>query len=212
LLSVAGNTRPRIGVLALQGDVREHIVILHELGADVVEVRLPEHLSGIQGLVIPGGESSVMDKLSRIFGLRDPLIEAIASGLPVLGTCAGLIMLADSLEDAISGQQTLGGLDITVRRNAFGAQVDSFETRVAVEGIPGPPLEVAFIRAPSVTVVGEKARIIASLEDGTVVGVIQEALIGIAFHPEITGDDRVHRLFLSMVATRAFELAGITGA
>ena len=130
---MAGNTRPRIGVLALQGDVREHIVILHELGADVVEVRLPEHLSGIQGLVIPGGESSVMDKLSRIFGLRDPLIEAIASGLPVLGTCAGLIMLADSLEDAISGQQTLGGLDITVRRNAFGAQVDSFETRVAVE-------------------------------------------------------------------------------
>jgi 5'-phosphate synthase pdxT subunit len=212
LLSVAGNTRPRIGVLALQGDVREHVAMLHELGADVVEVRLPQHLSGIQGLIIPGGESSVMDKLSRIFGLRDPLVAAISAGLPVLGTCAGLIMLADSLEDAISGQQTLGGLDITVRRNAFGAQVDSFEAQVTIEGIAGPPLEVAFIRAPSVTTVGPKARVIASLQDGTIVGVIQDSLVGIAFHPEITGDDRVHRLFLGMVSTRAFALATVSGA
>ena len=186
--------------------------MLQELGADVVEVRLPEHLSGINGLVIPGGESSVIDKLTRIFGLRASLIDAISAGLPVFGTCAGLIMLADSLDDAIVGQQTLGGLDVTVRRNAFGAQVDSFETLVKVEGIGGPALQVAFIRAPIVTRVGERARVIAELSDGTVVGVAQDALIGVAFHPEITGDDRVHRLFLALVAERAFRLGVPVGA
>lgn len=209
---MAGSSRPLIGVLALQGDVREHSAMLQELGADVVEVRLPEHLSGINGLVIPGGESSVIDKLTRIFGLRASLIDAISAGLPVFGTCAGLIMLADSLDDAIVGQQTLGGLDVTVRRNAFGAQVDSFETLVKVEGIGGPALQVAFIRAPIVTRVGERARVIAELSDGTVVGVAQDALIGVAFHPEITGDDRVHRLFLALVAERAFRLGVPVGA
>lgn len=209
---MAGSSRPLIGVLALQGDVREHSAMLQELGADVVEVRLPEHLSGINGLVIPGGESSVIDKLTRIFGLRADLVDAISAGLPVFGTCAGLIMLADSLDDAIVGQQTLGGLDVTVRRNAFGAQVDSFETLVKVEGIGGPALQVAFIRAPIVTRVGERARVIAELSDGTVVGVAQDALIGVAFHPEITGDDRVHRLFLALVAERAFRLGVPVGA
>lgn len=209
---MAGSSRPLIGVLALQGDVREHSAVLQELGADVVGVRLPEHLSGINGLVIPGGESSVIDKLTRIFGLRAGLIDAISAGLPVFGTCAGLIMLADSLDDAIVGQQTLGGLDVTVRRNAFGAQVDSFETLVKVEGIGGPALQVAFIRAPIVTRVGERARVIAELSDGTVVGVAQDALIGVAFHPEITGDDRVHRLFLALVAERAFRLGVPVGA
>lgn len=209
---MAGSSRPLIGVLALQGDVREHSAMLQELGADVVEVRLPEHLSGINGLVIPGGESSVIDKLTRIFGLRASLVDAISAGLPVFGTCAGLIMLADSLDDAIVGQQTLGGLDVTVRRNAFGAQVDSFETLVKVEGIGGPALQVAFIRAPIVTRVGERARVIAELSDGTVVGVAQDALIGVAFHPEITGDDRVHRLFLALVAERAFRLGVPVGA
>lgn len=209
---MAGSSRPLIGVLALQGDVREHSAVLQELGADVVGVRLPEHLSGINGLVIPGGESSVIDKLTRIFGLRASLVDAISAGLPVFGTCAGLIMLADSLDDAIVGQQTLGGLDVTVRRNAFGAQVDSFETLVKVEGIGGPALQVAFIRAPIVTRVGERARVIAELSDGTVVGVAQDALIGVAFHPEITGDDRVHRLFLALVAERAFRLGVPVGA
>lgn len=209
---MAGSSRPLIGVLALQGDVREHSAMLQELGADAVEVRLPEHLSGINGLVIPGGESSVIDKLTRIFGLRASLVDAISAGLPVFGTCAGLIMLADSLDDAIVGQQTLGGLDVTVRRNAFGAQVDSFETLVKVEGIGGPALQVAFIRAPIVTRVGERARVIAELSDGTVVGVAQDALIGVAFHPEITGDDRVHRLFLALVAERAFRLGVPVGA
>jgi 5'-phosphate synthase pdxT subunit len=186
--------------------------MLRELGADVVEVRLPRQLEGINGLVIPGGESSVIDKLSRIFGLRDVLVDAISSGLPVFGTCAGLIMLADSLDDAIVGQQTFGGLDVTVRRNAFGAQVDSFESLVTVEGVGGPPLQVAFIRAPIVTRVGEQARVIAMLDDGTVVGVAQNALMGVAFHPEITGDDRVHRLFLALVAERAFQLGVPVGA
>jgi pyridoxal 5'-phosphate synthase pdxT subunit len=186
--------------------------MLQELGADVVDVRLPSHLEGIQGLVIPGGESSVMDKLTRIFGLRAPLVDAIRQGLPVLGTCAGLIMLADSLEDAIDGQHTLGGLDVTVRRNAFGAQVDSFETEVSVEGISGPALNVAFIRAPIVTAVGDRARVIATLPDGGVVGVAQDGLMGVAFHPEITGDDRVHRLFLHSVAARAFTLHVPVGA
>lgn len=209
LPNVAGNTRPLIGVLALQGDVREHVAMLQELGADVVEVRQPGALPGINGLVIPGGESSVMDKLTKIFGLREPLIAAISAGLPVLGTCAGLIMLADRVDDAIEGQQSLGGLDVTVVRNAFGTQVDSFESAVSVEGIGGPSVEVAFIRAPLVSEVGSNARVVATLGDGRVVGVAQGAVLGIAFHPEITGEDRIHRMFLNTVQSSAFSL-GLT--
>lgn len=196
---MAGSASPLIGVLALQGDVREHRVVLERLGARVREIRQPSGLAGIDGLVIPGGESSVMDKLTRIFGLAEPLKNAIRGGLPVLGTCAGLIMLAGSLEDAIAGQQTLGGLDITVRRNAFGAQVDSFDAAVTMEGIEGDPLDVSFIRAPIVTRVGESVSVIASLADGRVVGVKSGSLLGVSFHPEITGDDRLHTLFLKTV-------------
>ena len=203
--NVAGSSAPRIGVLALQGDVREHSAVLRELGCKVVEIRLPAHLEGIDGLVIPGGESSVMDKLSRIFGLAEPLRDAIAQGLPVFGTCAGLIMVANHVEDAIAGQQNFGGLDVTVRRNAFGAQVDSFETSVTVEGVTGPALQVAFIRAPEVIAVGPGARVIATLENGRVVGVAGGNIIGVAFHPEITGEDRVHRMFLDLVAQRALQ-------
>ncbi len=202
---MAGSSAPRIGVLALQGDVREHSGVLRELGCEVVEIRLPAHLERIDGLVIPGGESSVMDKLSRIFELAEPLRDAIAQGLPVLGTCAGLIMVANHIEDAIAGQQNFGGLDVTVRRNAFGAQVDSFETSVTVEGVTGPALQVAFIRAPEVVAVGPGARVIATLEDGRVVGVAGGNIIGVAFHPEITGEDRVHRMFLDVVAQRALQ-------
>jgi pyridoxal 5'-phosphate synthase pdxT subunit len=202
---VAGSNAPRIGVLALQGDVREHSAVLRELGCEVVEIRVPAHVEGIDGLVIPGGESSVMDKLARIFGLAEPLREAIAAGLPVLGTCAGLIMVANHIEDAIAGQENFGGLDVTVRRNAFGAQVDSFETSVTVEGLSGPALEVAFIRAPEVTAVGPGARVIASLGDGRVVGVAGGNIIGVAFHPEITGEDRIHRMFLEVVAQRSLQ-------
>jgi len=199
LLNVAGNDQLRIGVLALQGDVQEHTTLLQELGCAVVEVRLPAHLAELDGLVIPGGESSVMDKLSRMFGLSEPIRQAIRAGLPVLGTCAGLIMLAKRVDGAITGQETFGGMDVTVQRNAFGSQVDSFESVVPITGISGPGIAAAFIRAPIVTEYGDGVDVIASLPEGTIVGVRQGNLIGISFHPELTGDDRVHRLFLATV-------------
>ena len=211
-LSVAGNTSPLIGVLALQGDVREHRAMLEELGAHVREVRLRAHLEGLNGIVIPGGESSVMDKLLRIFDLYDPLRRALSDGLPVFGTCAGLIMLATELEDAIAGQETLGVLDVTVRRNAFGSQVDSYETDVVVSGVPGPPLRVAFIRAPLVTRVGPAVEVIATLPEGEVVGVRDGSALGVAFHPEITGDDRLHRLFVETVRATGFTVAALQTA
>jgi len=201
---VAGNTRPRIGVLALQGDVAEHAALLGTLGVDVIDVRGLHHLEGLDGLVIPGGESSVMDKLTRIFGLAKPLQAAIGRGLPVLGTCAGLIMLAQDLEDGIVGQQTLGGLDVSVRRNALGPQVDSSEIELHIEGIGGPAMPVALIRAPLVTRVGHDVKVIATLPDGNIVGVEQGSLIGVSFHPEITGDDRLHRHFVELVTNRQF--------
>ena len=147
--------------------------------------------------MIPGGESTVMDKLSRAFDLREPLLDAIAGGLPVYGTCAGLIMLADRVLDAIEGQQTLGGLDVTVRRNAFGSQLDSFETDLAMPVLGDPPVHAVFIRAPVVEALGEKAIAIGSLEDGRVVAVEQGNLLGTSFHPEVTGDYRFHEYFLS---------------
>lgn len=197
---MAGNSPARIGVLALQGDVAEHVTMLRSLGADVVEVRLPTDLEGLDGLVLPGGESSVMDKLLRLFTLQEPLRALIRQGLPVLGTCAGLILLADTLEDGIAGQQTLGGLDVSVSRNAFGSQVDSTEADLSIDGIDGEPMTVALIRAPLVTTVGEGVRVIARMPDGGIVGVEQGALIGVSFHPEITGDTRLHRYFLERVA------------
>ena len=196
---MAGNSPARIGVLALQGDVAEHVTMLRSLGADVVEVRLPTDLEGLDGLVLPGGESSVMDKLLRLFTLQEPLRALIRQGLPVLGTCAGLILLADTLEDGIAGQQTLGGLDVSVSRNAFGSQVDSTEVDLSIDGIDGEPMTVALIRAPLVTTVGEGVRVIARMPDGGIVGVEQGALIGVSFHPEITGDTRLHRYFLERV-------------
>ena len=190
----------RIGVLALQGDFREHIAVLRSLGADAVPVKRPGELEQIDGLVIPGGESSVMDKLSRMFGLADPLKATIASGMPVYGTCAGLIMLADTVLDAIDGQQTLGGFDLVVRRNAFGSQLDSFETDLDIPVLGDPPVHAVFIRAPVVEGVGEKASALASLADGRVVAVEQGNLLGTSFHPEMTGDTRFHQYFLDRVA------------
>lgn len=195
---MAGN-QPRVGVLALQGDVREHLAVLDGLGAEAIPVKRPEELASVQGLVIPGGESSVMDKLSRMFGLADPLKAAIGSGLPVYGTCAGLIMLADTVLDAIEGQQTLGGFDLVVRRNAFGSQLDSFETDLEVAVLGDPPVHAVFIRAPIVETVGEKATALASLADGRVVAVEQGSLLGTSFHPEMTRDTRFHEYFLSKV-------------
>ncbi|GAA3745920.1 pyridoxal 5'-phosphate synthase glutaminase subunit PdxT [Leifsonia bigeumensis] len=197
---MAGNaTKPRVGVLALQGDFREHIAVLRGFGAEAVPVRRASELPEIDGLVIPGGESSVMDKLSRTFGLRDPLREAIAGGLPVYGTCAGLIMLSSSILDGIEGQESLGALDIDVRRNAFGSQTDSFEVALEVAAIGDPPLHAVFIRAPVVERVGPAVETLAALEDGRVVAVQQGNVLGTSFHPEMTQDHRFHEYFLKRV-------------
>lgn len=196
---MAGKALPPVGVFALQGDVREHIALLSSLGADVREVRTPQQLAGVGGLVIPGGESSVMDKLSRLFGLRQPLRDRIAAGMPVYGTCAGLIMLADRVHDAIAGQQTLGGLDVTVRRNAFGTQLDSFEIDLHVPVLGDPPVHAVFIRAPVVDEVGPGVEVLAALEDGRIVAVEQGRLLATSFHPEVAGETRFHQRFLDHV-------------
>lgn len=186
-------------MLALQGDFREHLAVLTELGAEAVPVRRAEELASLDGLVIPGGESSVMDKLSRLFGLAEPLKAAIAAGLPVYGTCAGLIMIADTVLDSIAGQQSLGGLDVDVRRNAFGSQLDSFETDIEVPVVGEPAMHAVFIRAPIVERVGEGVSVLASLDDGRVVAVEQGNLLGSSFHPEVTNDYRFHEYFLTKV-------------
>jgi pyridoxal 5'-phosphate synthase pdxT subunit len=189
-----------VGVLALQGDFREHIAVLKSLGADAIGVRRPSELAGVSGLIIPGGESSVMDKLSRLFDLADPLKKAIADGRPVWGTCAGLIMLADTVLDGIEGQQSLGGLDIAVRRNAFGSQLDSFETELDIPVLGEPAVHAVFIRAPIVEAASSTVTTLASLADGRVVAVEQDNLLGTSFHPEMTGDTRFHEYFLRKVA------------
>ena len=199
----AASAQPRVGVLALQGDFREHAHVLTRLGANVSLVRRPTELGVIDGLVIPGGESSVMDKLSRIFGLAGPLKAAITDGLPVYGTCAGLIMLADTVLDAIAGQESLGGLDVVVRRNAFGSQNQSFETDLEIPALGDEPVHAVFIRGPVVESVGPAATPLAALADGRVVAVEQGNLLGTSFHPEITGEYRFHEYFLGKVRARA---------
>ena len=201
--SYSAGAELRVGVLALQGDFREHARVLASLGADVALVRRPADLEGIGGLVIPGGESSVMDKLARSFGVFEPLKRRIAEGMPVYGTCAGLIMLADRVEDAIVGQQTLGGLDATVRRNAFGSQNQSFETDLDIPELGDPPVHAVFIRGPVVESVGERATPLATLDDGRVVAVEQGNLLATSFHPEITGEHRFHEYFLAKVRAAA---------
>ena len=197
-----------VGVLALQGDFREHIAVLRSLGADAIPVRRAEDLEKVAGLVIPGGESSVMDKLSRLFGLAEPLKAAIASGLPVYGTCAGLIMLSNTLLDAIDGQQSLGGLDIDVRRNAFGSQTSSFEVDLDIPAVGEEPMHAVFIRAPVVERIGSEVSVVSALDDGRVVAVEQGNLLGTSFHPEMTGDTRFHQYFLDRVAEVGFRTKG----
>ncbi|MBD7998808.1 pyridoxal 5'-phosphate synthase glutaminase subunit PdxT [Oerskovia gallyi] len=216
--------KPVIGVLALQGDVREHVAALEVAGARAVTVRRPTELAAIDGLVLPGGESTTIDKLLRIFELFDPLRTAIGAGLPVYGSCAGMILLADRVLGATHDQQTLGGLDVTVRRNAFGRQVDSFESSVEMSGVRGGPVPAAFIRAPWVEETGPGVQVLARTrhrgasvpaaparaadaapsagagEDaGRIVAVRQGTLLATSFHPEITGDARVHELFVAIV-------------
>ena len=186
----------KIGVLALQGDFAEHVAALRRIGVEPVEVRLPRDLEGIDGLIIPGGESTTIGKLMVTFGLLDPIAERARTGFPVWGTCAGMIVLAERIEG--HDQPSLGVMDITVRRNAFGRQVDSFETDLAVEGLDRP-FHAVFIRAPLIAEVGPAARPVATLPDGTVVAARQGNLLATAFHPELTEDDRIHRLFVERV-------------
>jgi 5'-phosphate synthase pdxT subunit len=197
-------TAPAVGVLALQGDVREHQRILESLGAETVAVRRPTELDRIDALVIPGGESTTIDKLLRAFELFEPLRERIKRGMPVYGSCAGMILLADRIEGGIKGQRTLGGIDMTVRRNAFGRQVDSFEADLAFPAVGGDePVRAVFIRAPWVDDVGPDVQVLADVADGPAMGRIvavqQGPLLATAFHPELTGDLRVHRLFMKIV-------------
>ena len=200
---MAGKRTAHVGILALQGDVREHAHVLRDLGVEVSLVRRPSELAAVDGLVIPGGESSVIDKLSRAFGMQSPIREAIAAGMPMYGTCAGMIMLADRITNPIAGQETFGGLDVVVARNAFGSQVDSFETTLDVVGFDGGPVQATFIRAPLVTAVGDRATAIATLPDGGVVAVEQGPLIATAFHPEMSGEIRFHQRFLELVRAAA---------
>jgi 5'-phosphate synthase pdxT subunit len=193
-----------IGVLCLQGDFREHLQTLEALGVETVRVRKPADLEGIQGLVIPGGESTVIDKLSSTFELRDPIIQLIGKGLPVFGTCAGLILLADRIVDGTATQKTFGGLDVAVQRNAFGSQLDSFETDIRFDGIDRP-VHAAFIRAPIVLETGPEVSILASLEDGRVVAARQGNVLGISFHPEVTGETSIHKYFADLCKSVDFK-------
>ncbi|MFD7922735.1 pyridoxal 5'-phosphate synthase glutaminase subunit PdxT [Streptomyces sp. NPDC059740] len=190
---------PVIGVLALQGDVREHLAALAGVGAEGRQVRRPEELADLDGLVVPGGESTTMSNLAVAFGLLEPLRAFVAAGRPVYGTCAGMIMLADRLLDGRPDQHTLGGVDMTVRRNAFGRQNESFEADVEVSGVAGGPVRGVFIRAPWVESVGEAAQVLA-VHDGHTVAVRQGNVLATSFHPELTGDHRLHGLFVSMAA------------
>ena len=198
---------PRIGVLALQGDVREHVRSLDDAGASAFALRKVSDLGEVDGLVIPGGESTTMSKLAIIDGFLEPLRSARAAGLPMYGSCAGMIMLADRVEDARPDQETIGGIDMTVRRNAFGRQVDSFEADVDVPALGAGAFRAVFIRAPWVERVGDAVEVLATVDrsghDGTIVAVRQGALLATAFHPELTGDLRVHEFFVEMVRKQA---------
>lgn len=191
----------RIGVLALQGDVREHVAALHDAGVATVAVRRPEDLDGIDGLVLPGGESTTMGKLAHSFGVLEPLQAAVAAGLPFYGSCAGMILLAREVLDGKAGQPLVGGLDIAVRRNAFGRQVASFEAAVDVRGVVGGPVSGVFIRAPWVESVGDDVEVLAE-HAGRIVAVRQGDVLATSFHPELTGDRRVHGLFCDIVRRR----------
>jgi pyridoxal 5'-phosphate synthase pdxT subunit len=199
---------PTIGVLALQGDVREHLRMLRETGVRPVAIRRPGELDAVDALVIPGGESTTMWKLATAFELMDPIRKRIRAGMPAFGSCAGMIMLADRLLDGALGQQTFGGIDMTVRRNAFGRQVDSFETELDIRGIAGRDrpgrLRAVFIRAPWVESTGPAVEILGTHgPTARIVAVRQGPLLATAFHPELTGDTRVHRLFADIVKGRS---------
>jgi 5'-phosphate synthase pdxT subunit len=187
----------RVGVFALQGDVREHLRTLSSINVEGVEVRNAADLASVDGLILPGGESTTISKLIDIFSLRKALTEFISSGKPVFGTCAGMIMLANEVLDAASGQRSLESMDISVRRNAFGSQLDSFESEIEFDGNPA---KVAFIRAPIVERVGKGVEVLSTLPNGAVVAVRSGNVLATAFHPELTGDNSVHEYFVAMIS------------
>ena len=188
---------PTIGVLAIQGDFLEHQQALGTLGVDAPEIRLPSQLDDIDVLIIPGGESTTIIQLIDIYGFRQPLTDRVRSGMPLWGTCAGMIVIADRLSDRRPDPLRL--MDIEVSRNAFGRQVDSFEEDIALQGIEGPDFRAVFIRAPAVNLMGDSVKVLARVRDGRPVAVRQDRMLATSFHPELTGDDRVHRLFARMV-------------
>jgi 5'-phosphate synthase pdxT subunit len=197
-------SRATVGVFALQGDVREHLRVLGELGVRAVTVRRTSELDACDGLVIPGGESTTMAKLARTFDLFEPIRQRIKEGMPAFGTCAGMIMLADRIIDGAPDQETLGGLDVTVRRNAFGRQVDSFEGDLAFVGLDAP-VHAVFIRAPWAESAGDAVEVLARVEGGPaagrIVAVRQGSLMATSFHPEVGGDSRVHRRFVDLMVS-----------
>ncbi len=188
---------PRVGVLAIQGDFQEHQQVLERIGVDAPEIRLPHQLDDVDGLIIPGGESTTIVQLIDIYGFRETLEGKVASGMPVWGTCAGMIVLAERLTE--HRPEPLHLMNITVSRNAFGRQVDSFEADLNFSDLEGPPFHAVFIRAPVVTEMGEGVRSLATLDNGRPVAVRQENLLATAFHPELTDDTRIHELFVRIV-------------
>ncbi len=198
-LPAEASRRPRIGILAVQGDVREHASALHDVGADVVEVRLPRDLVGLDGLILPGGESTTMRKLIDLYGLREPIVALAQGGAPIYGTCAGMILLADRIADG--DEPVLRLLDITVQRNAYGRQLDSFEADIDLPSLGEEPMHGVFIRAPVVSEVGPAVEVLATDADGRAIAVRQGQVLATAFHPELTPDRRLHRLLLEMTAT-----------
>ncbi len=189
----------RIGVLAAQGAFAEHIATLHKLQVEAMPVRLPLELSGLDGLIIPGGESTSISHLMLAYNLMSEIRNLAKNGLPIFGTCAGMILLANRISDS-DGLEPIGVMDLTVRRNAFGRQVDSFETELEIPVLGGKPFPGVFIRAPLIEQAGSKVEIIASLADGTIVATRQEKLLAAAFHPELTNDLRFHQYFLDIIA------------
>jgi len=194
-----------VGVLALQGDVREHISALSDCGVGALEVRTLSELESVQALVIPGGESTTISKLARAFDLFDGIQQRIKAGMPVYGSCAGLILLADRVLDAIVGQESFGGINVTARRNAFGRQVDSFESDIEFKGITGPKFRAIFIRAPWIEECGEGVEVLAQI-DNHPVAVRSGNLLATSFHPELTRDNRIHRYFVETICKNALRV------
>ena len=196
--------RPRVGVLALQGDVREHLAAIRDVGAEPIEVRLPRDLVDLDALILPGGESTTMRKLIDAYGLREPILSLARTGAPLLGTCAGMILLAERIADG--DEPVFALIDLEVRRNGYGRQLDSFEAELNVPALGQEPLHGVFIRAPLVTYVGPNAEVLARDPDGAPVAVRQGRVLATAFHPELTGDRRLHRLLVEMIGTGAGRL------